>query len=441
MVCTALTVAAGELAIALGWVKTMVAEPEGHGLAVLEVAGTCAVIWILAYNQREKELVEGSLRQSERRFRALVQHASDIILVVASDGTVSYASPAFESVLGYSTHESVGMLMNTIMDDEDVDRFGAHRRRDAGRARRRPASETRLRHHDGSWRWFEVTFTNLFDDPSVEGWVANLRDISERKQSEAALRQAQEVFRHAFDEAGIGMTLVDPSGRIIRVERGDAADARLRRRRRARRRERRRHHASRRSPRHRGLRPRASSAARATASGSRSACCGPTARRCGSRSPCRRCRTTTGQPMFSIGQIEDITERKAFSDRLKYEAAHDAMTGLLNRASFTERVAARARGRGADRAGSPRCCSSTSTTSRSSTTASATRPATTSSSPSRNACGTRCAPATCSPASAATSSWCCARTCSASRAVADDRAAPDRGGRRADPRSATTRCS
>jgi diguanylate cyclase (GGDEF)-like protein len=45
-----------------------------------------------------------------------------------------------------------------------------------------------------------------------------------------------------------------------------------------------------------------------------------------------------GEPMFSIGQIEDITERKAFSDRLKYEAAHDAMTGLLNRTSFTERV-------------------------------------------------------------------------------------------------------
>ena len=195
MVWTTLTVVAGELAIALGWAKTMVSEPEGHGLAILEVAGTCAVIWILAYNQREKERVEGSLRQSERRFRALVQHASDIILVVASDGTVSYASPAFETILGYKTHESIGMLMNTIMHDEDVDRFG---RIDdetpvgAGTAR----AETRLRHHDGRWLWFEVTFTNLFDDPSVEGWVANLRDISERKQSEEALSQAQEVLKY-----------------------------------------------------------------------------------------------------------------------------------------------------------------------------------------------------------------------------------------------------
>jgi len=157
MGCTALTVAGGELTIALGWAKTMVSEPDGHGLALLEVAGTCAVIWILAHNQREKELVEGSLRQSERRFRALVQHASDIILVVASDGTVSYASPAFESVLGYSSLESVGMVINTIMDDEDATRLA--RIDEQTQPGTEARSEMPLRHHDGSWRWFEFTFS------------------------------------------------------------------------------------------------------------------------------------------------------------------------------------------------------------------------------------------------------------------------------------------
>ena len=336
MGCTALTVAAGELTIALGWAKTMVSEPDGHGLALLEVAGTCAVIWILAHNQREKELVEGSLRQSERRFRALVQHASDIILVVASDGTVSYASPAFESVLGYSSLESVGMVINTIMDDEDATRLG--RIDEQTQPCHEARSEMRLRHHDGSWRWFEFTFSNLFNDPSVEGWVANLRDISERKQSEAALRQAQEVFRHAFDEAGIGMTLVDPSGHIIRANEAmlhmlgyddaellvgkDVVDIT-----------------------HPDDRRVIEDNVRDIERNQRD----------GFRIEQRLLRADgetiwvaltvstvkddADQPTFSIGQIEDITERKAFSDRLKYEAAHDAMTGLLNRTSFTERVA------------------------------------------------------------------------------------------------------
>ncbi len=108
MVLTVLTVAAGETTVALGWLKSMVPQPEGHGLALLEVAGTCAVIWILAYNQKEKERVESSLRRSERRFRALVQHASDIIMVVAADGSLAYASPAFEGILGYPPGEAVG---------------------------------------------------------------------------------------------------------------------------------------------------------------------------------------------------------------------------------------------------------------------------------------------------------------------------------------------
>jgi diguanylate cyclase (GGDEF)-like protein/PAS domain S-box-containing protein len=338
MAVTALTVAAGELTISLGWVKSMIAEPEGHGLALLEVAGACAVIYILSYNQTEKERVEGSLRQSERRFRALVQHASDIILGVASDGTVAYASPAFEQILGYKSHESVGMLMNTIMDDGDVSRFAQLDDDTPGDAAS-PRVEMRLRHNDGTWRWFEVTFTNLFDDPSVEGWVANLRDISERKQSEVALRQAQEVFRHAFDDAGIGMTLIDPAGTIIRsneaihqmlgYEVGEALagvnlvdithpdDRRL-----------------------------TLDHLRELETGARD----------GFRVEERLLRSDgetvwvaltvstvqddDGGAMFSIGQLEDISERRAFSDRLKYEATHDAMTGLLNRASFTERVAA-----------------------------------------------------------------------------------------------------
>ena len=52
--------------------------------------------------------------------------------------------------------------------------------------------------------------------------------------------------------------------------------------------------------------------------------------------------------MYQIGQLEDITDRKALADRLAYEAAHDAMTGLSNRASFTDRVAS-ALGAGRDR--------------------------------------------------------------------------------------------
>jgi diguanylate cyclase (GGDEF)-like protein/PAS domain S-box-containing protein len=180
MGCIALTVLAGEAAVSVGGVKSLVVEPIGHGLAVLEVAGTCAVIWILTRNQGEKEQAERSVVQSERRFRALVQHAPDIIIVVALDGMISYASPAFETTLGYPATESVGMDASSLMADEDIARLRAASEESASNALPQ-RSELRLRHRDGSWHWFEVTFTNLFDAPGINGWVGNLRDITQRK--------------------------------------------------------------------------------------------------------------------------------------------------------------------------------------------------------------------------------------------------------------------
>lgn len=196
MVCIGFTVTVGECAVRLGFARSIVEGSSGYGLAMLEFAGTCAVIWVLAYNQREKEQVERTLANSERRFRALVQHASDIIMVVTTHATISYVSPAFEAILGYSVTDAIGMDARTLLSQADLSVL-----RDItetpvqGAAPHR--SELRLRHCDGSWRWFEVIFTNLFDAPGIHGWVANLRDITQRKRTSDQL---------AYQAAHDGMT-------------------------------------------------------------------------------------------------------------------------------------------------------------------------------------------------------------------------------------------
>ena len=180
MAFTVATVTLGEVAVSMGIAKTIVPPSVGHGLALLEVAGTCAVIFILTHNQFEKELVETTLRNNEQRFRVLVQNASDIILVVGSDMKVTYASPAFETILGYNDDDARGLIAQSLMDDDDIARLGALIA-SAGNAKGVRTTELKLLHRDGSWRWFEAMFNDLSDDPNVKGWVANLRDITERK--------------------------------------------------------------------------------------------------------------------------------------------------------------------------------------------------------------------------------------------------------------------
>ena len=97
---TLVTIAVGEIGVALGVFQSMVAEPTGHGLAVFEATLTATVIALLARGQRDKELAEEQQEQAEERFRALVQHTSDAILIIEDGGVVRYASPAVEHLFG-----------------------------------------------------------------------------------------------------------------------------------------------------------------------------------------------------------------------------------------------------------------------------------------------------------------------------------------------------
>ena len=132
---------------------------------------------------------EQMLRTSEERFRALVQHAADVILVLEVDGTVRHVSPAIRSVLGYEPERLVGTRGWTLVhegDAQSAQAFHAELLDTRGGSR---TVELRWQHREGSWRWLEVKGTNLLHQPEVRGIVLNARDISRHKSLEHQLVQ------------------------------------------------------------------------------------------------------------------------------------------------------------------------------------------------------------------------------------------------------------
>jgi PAS domain S-box-containing protein len=127
---------------------------------------------------------------SNRPWRALVEHGNDGIVLIGADGTMPYASPALLRALGYSAGEIVGRVALELVHPDD--RNTAHR---AGRGAPPGATtdvELRLLARDGAWRCFSGTATNLLDDADVRAVVFNARDISDRKLAEERLAfQAQ----------------------------------------------------------------------------------------------------------------------------------------------------------------------------------------------------------------------------------------------------------
>jgi len=136
-------------------------------------------------------------RESEARFSSLVARSSDLITVVAADGTVLYQSPSIERVLGYSTAEIMGSRFDELLPEDERARLLAVLSKGGRQADSGPeAIECRMRHSDGRWLQFEVLHTNLLDDEHVRGIVLNSRDVSERKAFEEQL--AHQAFHDSL---------------------------------------------------------------------------------------------------------------------------------------------------------------------------------------------------------------------------------------------------
>ncbi|HTD51216.1 MAG TPA: PAS domain S-box protein, partial [Acidimicrobiia bacterium] len=155
IVAALVTIFAGEIAVTLGFVRSMISEPTGHGLAVIEAALTAFVISLVARGQRDKELAEARERESEERFRALVQYASDAIVVIDDTGAVMYASPAAGHLFGCDPAELERFDLTWVDPDhaEAISEVFARLRTRPGGVE---AADVPIRRADGTSRWVEV---------------------------------------------------------------------------------------------------------------------------------------------------------------------------------------------------------------------------------------------------------------------------------------------
>ena len=146
-----------------------------------------------------RTLAEGALRESEERYRRLTDNAFDLITEIDSEGRLLYASPNHRAVLGYDPDELIGRTsFELVHPDERQEMVRAFQRLLVGNWRREVAM--RIRHKDGSWRWFEYS-GNAYQAPTGEMRAVIIsRDITERKRAqvqqeklEAQMQQTQKL--------------------------------------------------------------------------------------------------------------------------------------------------------------------------------------------------------------------------------------------------------
>ena len=183
------------------WVALRPWTDPVSGLVVGALLVTALVVarQLLTVRENLRLLAETAARQNEARFRSLVQHSSDVILVTRADGTIRFVSPSAMRVFGYDPAAILRHAVPELLHPDDQDRATTFFRDAAQGPGVTGPTEWRFRQADGSWLHAEILATNLLHDATVKGIVLNTRDVSERRRLE------EQLIHQAFHDPLTGL--------------------------------------------------------------------------------------------------------------------------------------------------------------------------------------------------------------------------------------------
>ncbi len=185
-----------EFAFALQDPGTLVAKAVVVALGVM-----LTIIYgrLKAATQRANDAHDELRRRSETRFRALIEHSTDGIVLIDGRHIIRHLSPAVTVVEGYARQELLGHSCFEHTHPEDLERMQGLFEQILADPERSVPGLWRRRHKDGRWLWLEGFVTNLLHEPAVQAIVINYRDVTTRREGELVAAQLAAIVTSSHD--------------------------------------------------------------------------------------------------------------------------------------------------------------------------------------------------------------------------------------------------
>ncbi|RLE06603.1 MAG: hypothetical protein DRJ06_07465, partial [Candidatus Aminicenantes bacterium] len=183
-------------------------------LSIAMIPGTKqSVISLLDITERKQ--AEMALKKSEEKFRTLIENSLDMIQIVNKKGILTYVSPSVQRILGYKPEELIGKPSAAIVHPEDLPVVTKGFEKILKNPEKPLSTICRYKHKDGTWRILKGISTNQLNNPSINGFLSNTRDITEHKRAEEELKNSEERLKIMFEYAPDAYYLSDLKGYFI----------------------------------------------------------------------------------------------------------------------------------------------------------------------------------------------------------------------------------
>ena len=164
----------------------------------------------------DKKNAEHKLEESEQKYRLITEESNDLIRVLNDKFELEYVNEnSLKILLGYTKQELLGknsIILNHPNDYKKVRRFMLKVFKN-----RENMHETRIRHKNGKWVWFENKAKMFTDEHGNQKYLYISRDITERVKAEKALKESEEKYRSLYENSPNAVVLTNEKGLILDI--------------------------------------------------------------------------------------------------------------------------------------------------------------------------------------------------------------------------------
>ena len=173
--------------------------------------------WVTASRDvTDRVRAEQSLSERERQYRTVLSSVQEVIFQTDDEGVWTFLNPAWTTLTGFSVEDTLDTPYHQYLDPEDHQQGLAAMEALLDGTKAQAQKELRFLQVDGTYRWVEIVARPMYDESgTVTGTTGTLKNITARREAEAALHQETELLENIMATNVAAIAVVDTAGKVV----------------------------------------------------------------------------------------------------------------------------------------------------------------------------------------------------------------------------------